>query len=297
MSAEERIADFQRDGERIRPRPFQSHSAAEFADKALPELKWHIDKVLVHSGVTLFSGPPGLGKSLLCLQLQVAAALGKDNWLGFKLANKPTTTLGFYCEDDIDTLQRRLFHICNFYNVNYSQMLQRVRFVCRVGEEHNALVTYKGENATRTPLFYQLAELIRSLDPSITIIDTVADTFLGNENARPQVRSFVTSMRHLAMINRGGFLLCAHPSRAGLADGTGQSGSTAWEGSVRARIYLNRARSEKKDDNGDPIPSEERILKIMKSNYGPSGDKVRLKFEHNVLQPCLDPDRPYWNTP
>jgi RecA-family ATPase len=297
MSEQTKIADIGFERERIRPQPFHSHSASDLASKTVPELQWHIEQILVHGGVTLFSGPPGLGKSLLCLQLQVAAALGMPDWLGFKLSGQPTTSFGFYCEDDLDTIHRRLRHICNFFNVHYRDLNDRVLYVCRVGEERNALVTYKYDLATRTPLFYQLADAIREHDAKITVVDTVADAFLGNENARPQVRSFVTSMRHLAMINNGGLLLCAHPSRSGFADGSGQSGSTAWEGSVRARIYLSRAKSEKKDDNGDPVPNEERILKIMKSNYGPIGSRARLRFDKEsavMVQVSEQPPEPYW---
>jgi RecA-family ATPase len=287
MTEQRKIANIHGESERVRPRPFTSGDASQFIGKEIPDIHWHIGRVLVHSGVTLFSGPPGLGKSLLCLQMQVAAALGERQWLGFKLSGEPTTTIGFYCEDELDIIHVRLRLICNHYGVHFEALSDRVKLVCRVGEAHNALMTFKGDVGTRTALFYQMADLIRATDAKITIIDTVADAYQGNENSRPAVREFVTGMRNLAMVNRGGVLLCAHPSVAGLANKTGLSGSTAWEGSVRARVYLHRAKSKEVDQDGFEIPSEERVFRVMKNNYAriTAADAVRLEFKDSVLVP------------
>lgn len=269
---------------RVRPEPLKIRSADEFEGIPIPERQWLIDRVLVRGGVTLFSGNGGLGKSLLCLQLQVACAIGRPEWLGLKLEGKPTSTLGIYCEDDEEEIHRRIFVICQHYQINYRHLDDRVQFLCRVGEPNNDLVSFsfKDDRGKRSPFFYQVADIVRNYGSEITIIDTVADTFLGNENIRPQVRSYISALRNLAAINRGGILLTAHPSRAGLADRSGLSGSTAWEGSVRARIYLTKPQSGK-DDDGDDTPTDQRILRIMKSNYGPPGGKIKLRWQRGVI--------------
>jgi RecA-family ATPase len=51
--------------------------------------------------------------------------------------------------------------------------------------------------------------------------------------------------------------------------GSGTSGSTAWNNSVRSRLYLTKA-----DADGDP---DIRILKAMKANYAPSLSDLRLR--------------------
>jgi hypothetical protein len=62
-------------------------------------------------------------------------------------------------------------------------------------------------------------------------------------------------------------ILLSHPSQAGRNSGSGESGSTAWNNAVRARLYLTRPE--------DGI-AEQRVLTRKKSNYSASGDDVKL---------------------
>jgi hypothetical protein len=147
-------------------------------------------------------------------------------------------------------------------------------------------MTFWGRNddgGKRTSLLTQIEDDVRMCGARLIIIDTVADTFAGNENIRPQVRAFITALRRLALINNGGVIVTAHPSVSGLADGSGRSGSTGWNGSVRSRIYFYKPKSPDKDVDGEDEPTNERVLKTMKSNYGPSGEKMRCQWEHGVF--------------
>jgi RecA-family ATPase len=71
-------------------------------------------------------------------------------------------------------------------------------------------------------------------------------------------------------------MLIQHPSVSGLNDGTGRSGTTGWNNSGRWR---NNFTTIKDDDSGL------RQLEIIKNNYGPVGEKVRLRWECGVFVP------------
>lgn len=266
-----------------RPTPLLIRDAADYQSRAVPDRKWLIPAVLIHRGITMISGDGGTGKSLLCLQLQVAAALGQP-WMGIQLPES-MGSFGFYCEDDDEEIHRRLYDICRHYGCDFRDLEGLVRFVSRVGEQ-NELMTFYGRNddgGKRTMLLNQIEEDVRMAGTKLVIVDTVADTFGGNENIRPQVRGFISALRRLALINNGGVIVTSHPSVSGLADGTGRSGSTGWNGSVRARIYFYKPKSPDKDIDGEEEPTNERILKTMKSNYGPAGDKMRCQWEQGVF--------------
>lgn len=264
-----------------RPTPIKVWDASEFQDKELPRRDWLIPGILVRGSITMLNGAGGVGKSLLCLQLQVASAIGAQ-WLGLDVPKM--NSFGFYCEDDAEEIHRRLHDVCKHYGCTFADLDGRVRFASRVGEQ-NELMTfgYRNDKGIKTPVFDQIAEEFSSWGVQLGIIDTVADTYGGNENIRPQARAFINLVRRLALINMGGVLITAHPSRAGLADGSGLSGSTAWEGSVRCRVYFTKPKSPDKDVDGEDEPTDERVLKTMKSNYGPAGEKMRCKYDSGVF--------------
>jgi RecA-family ATPase len=55
-----------------------------------------------------------------------------------------------------------------------------------------------------------------------------------------------------------------------------KSSSTAWSNSVRSRLYLERI----KVDDGKEIDADLRVLRVKKSNYGPVGLELRLRWSN-----------------
>lgn len=268
-----------------RVKPIRIRGLDQLVGKPVPPRDWLIDSVLVRRSISLLAGDGGMGKSLLCLQLQVAAALGLE-WLGIKLPSPGMSSFGFYCEDDEDEIHRRLYAICTHYGVSFRDVGDMVRWSCRVGED-NELVVFKGRGdmvkAQKTALYDQLMQEILDQKHQLVIIDTAADAFAGNENIRPQVRSFVNLMRKLTIPNNGGLLLNAHPSKSAMADGSGFSGSTAWNGSVRNRLYLTKPRPVISDDDDSDGPTDERVLKVMKSNYSAFGQRIKCTYVNGAF--------------
>jgi RecA-family ATPase len=86
---------------------------------------------------------------------------------------------------------------------------------------------------------------------------------------------FIGLLRGLALRHGTTVLLLAHPSLAGMASGTGSSGSTAWNNSVRSRLYLRRIVTSERDE---PDP-DARELEVMKSNYGRKGLVIPLRWQ------------------
>jgi hypothetical protein len=107
----------------------------------------------------------------------------------------------------------------------------------------------------------------------LLVLDTIADLFGGNEIIRAQVNYFIkaTCGAFIKQAKDAGFvltvILLSHPSQAGRNSGSGESGSTAWNNAVRARLYLTRPE--------DGLP-EQRVLTRKKSNYSASGDDVKI---------------------
>jgi RecA-family ATPase len=132
-----------------------------------------------------------------------------------------------------------------------------------------------------TQLFAQLNAAACKVHPRLIVLDNSADVFGGNENDRAQVRQFIGILRGLAIAADTGVLLTSHPSLTGINSGTGLSGSTAWNASVRSRLWMRRATTDK-DEEPDP---ELRVIEVMKSNYGPIGETITVRWKDGVFVP------------
>jgi RecA-family ATPase len=243
----------------------------------VPERRWLVPHLIPRGAVTMLSGDGGVGKSLLAMQLMTAGAIG-GKWIGIDVPR--FKSLGYFCEDDRPELHRRQAAINHHMNCDFAD-LEAMRWWPRVGGD-NVLVQYAKDSHAPPSLkqgFKDMQNIVRTLGIELIVIDTVADVFGGNENFRAEVRSFIAHMRELARINDGAVLLTAHPSVAGQASGTGLSGSTAWNNSVRSRLYLTKPKAAAdEDDDG-----RQRELKGMKANYAEAGAKLKLRYEQGVF--------------
>jgi RecA-family ATPase len=251
-------------------------SAASFADVAPPERRWIVKDMIPDRAVTIVAGDGGGGKTTLMLQLAAAIA-GTRPWLGHN--PDPGPVLVVTAEDDEEEIHRRLAAIANGLTVELSD-LANLHIVPLAG--HDAVMgAPEGKAALIAPtaVFRGLVALIERIKPRLVVLDALADVYAGEENARAQARQFIGLLRGIAIKNDLAVVLIAHPSLSGMASRSGTSGSTAWSNSVRARLYLERI----VDDSNREIDPDLRVLRVKKSNYGPVGLELRLRWQNGAF--------------
>lgn len=235
--------------------------------------EWLVHGLIPQKTVTLFSGDGGTGKSLLALQLAVAVVTGRG-WIG-KAASEGRVIF-MSAEDDDDELHRRLDDILRADGRTYDD-LQGLTLRSLAGED--ALLAIDSQVALmQSELFRELDTRAADEAPKLIVIDTLADVYPANENDRAKVRQFIGILRGLALKRNCAVLLLGHPSLTGLSSGSGSSGSTAWNNSVRSRLYLSRI-----SDNGFEADPDRRVLTTMKANYGRIGDETHMKWRAGVF--------------
>lgn len=250
---------------------------AAWQNQPIPNQPWTVRNRIPAKTVTLLSGEGAVGKSILALQLGVAEILSKD-WLGSM--PEPGPVLMVPCEDDPDELWRRLARIADHYNARFSDF-RDMHLLALAGQETLMATPDRSGLIHPTKLFARVHAAACDIKPKLIVLDNAADIFGGNENNRAQVRHFISILRKLAIDSGAGVLLTSHPSLTGINTGTGLSGSTAWDASVRSRLYFKRAITEK-DEEPDP---DLRVLEIMKANYGPVGETINVRWENGVFVP------------
>ena len=243
--------------------------------KTVPQQEWLVPWWIPWGRVTGLYGAGGEGKTLLVQQLMTCAALGKD-WLGLPV--RPVRSVGIFCEDDADEVHRRQAEINELYDCQFAD-LAGMHIIPRLGYD-NLLMTFDNNGRARlTDYFWQLVEAAKGWQAQLFVIDTVADTFGGNEIDRAQVRQFVQmALGGFARQINGVTVALAHPSRGGIEQG--YSGSTGWEFTMRSKLNLTRPKA----DDDEQIDPNTRVLVRNKANYGPRDEQINLIWKTGVFQ-------------
>ena len=257
------------------PEPLMFKPASSYEGVPVKPRRWLVEGLVPSNTVTLLSGDGGTGKSLLALQLAVATGTA-GGWLGRKI-DTPGPALFLSAEDDDDEIHRRMKDVSAAGGVPWAH-LDEVHLLSLAGKEALLATLQQGGKLQETDLFKSLDQAIAAHAPALVVLDTLADLFPGNENDRAQARQFVGMLRGLAIRHECAVILLSHPSLTGLNSGTGTSGSTGWNNSVRSRLYLERV----KEDGFEADP-DARVLRGMKANYGRIGDEIALRWESGVF--------------
>lgn len=243
--------------------------ASSLAGKAPPERPWLVRDWIPSRQVTLLSGDGGVGKSLLAMQLQLAAATATQ-WLG--LETIPCKSFGVYAEDEDDELHRRLCAIADLANIDLA-ILDRMAWRSAVADQAELVEIDEQQGIRPTPYFYQVEQAAIDFDARLIILDAATNLYGADEIKRRQVNSYIGLLRKLAIKIDGAVVLLAHPSAQGISTGSGLSGSTHWNNAVRSRLYFTGT-------TGDDADPDERTLTSLKANYAPGGGILRVRWNN-----------------
>jgi archaellum biogenesis ATPase FlaH len=247
--------------------------------KPIPAREWYAADLVPLRQVTIVNGDGGVGKSLFTLQLAAAGAMRVDT---MSMEPTPGRTLYVGAEDEADEFWRRLVDITAMHDRALSDLGD---FRLLPLADRDALLSVPDRNGKMVPtqLMQTIEKFAGEWNPKLIVFDTAADLFGGDEIKRGQVRQFIAQLRQLAIGIDCAVVLLAHPSLDGMRSGSGSSGSTAWNNSVRSRLYLTRP----EDKGADP---DLRILKTMKTNYGKTGGELKIRWKDGAF--VLDDGKP-----
>lgn len=249
----------------------------QWKDIELEPMRWLATHRVPADDVTILSGDGGLGKTTLALQLGVSVSRDLGDWLGTTTFSGPVV---FYSAEEPESeMRRRLDRVARKRGIAPDE-IERLFF--HFAEPDKALLGISTPMGTIAPTatFHALCRSVRDIRPALLIVDSVAAVFGGNQNDRVQTRTFVSMFRRLAREAGCAIVLLDHPSLSGMTSGTGRGGNMDWSNVVRSRLYLRTVEEEE---------ATFRELEVVKSNYGPAGEKVRLRWEDGsfVLQGSL----------
>ncbi len=243
--------------------------ATAFATAA-PRRRWFSEPWMPADQVTLFAGDGGMGKSTVALQLAIAA-VSQTPWFGMPV--RPCNVLYASAEDDRNELHWRFQEIAKHTSLSHEQR-QQLKFF-DLTQADPVLIAFDKRNGKliKQPIFERVEAYARDNDVHCIILDAAADMFGGSEIDRIQVRAFLASLRAMAQRLDSAVILISHPSVAGMKDDRGYSGSTAWNATVRARLWF------KKYETGPDHPDTDlRVLELRKANRAEPETKIIMRW-------------------
>ncbi len=245
--------------------------------KSPPDREWVIQQWLPHHHPTLLAGRAGIGKTLEVQHLGTAMALAHTY---LDVIAKPLKVLIWAGEDDEAELWRRQIPICTYFGVEMNALKGRLILQSYEGCDITLAAVAYG-NLCPTPMMAELTAQVRDYGVDYVFLDNIARIYGGNESDRHSVTTFIAWLS--AAVRPAGVCLLGHPAKG---IGSEYSGSTAWEGAVRARLYLSdRLPDAQANDDVDQAPDPGvRYLSRRKSNYSPN-DWRRLIYQDGVLVP------------
>jgi RecA-family ATPase len=261
----------------VPPAPLALITPLDWPDEAPPPVNWLAEGRIPRGDVTTLHGDGGAGKTDIACQLAEGCARGAGYWLGHEIAPGPVVIIS--AEEPERELRRRIwlhsrrdgFHPTELANLH----------LWFPGEAAGAVFATPDRNGIMhpTPLFRSIEAAIVEIAPVAVMVDNVAATFTGNQNDRVMVRSYVNLWRTIArQASHPAVLLLDHPSLSGLTNGSGRGGNMDWRNAVRSALYLRVPEDKGEAERGV------RVLETQKSNYGPTGQPVRLQWATGGLQ-------------
>jgi RecA-family ATPase len=249
---------------------------ADWHGMPVPTREWFLDGLIPKRQVTILNGDGGVGKSLLALQISAASAMGCQT-IGMQPMAGRVMYLG--AEDEADEFHRRLADITYQHHRQMSD-LSDFRLIPMADRDALLAVPDKAGVMQPTDTMVKLIERLTEFRPGFLVLDTSADLFGGDEIKRNHVRQFIAMLRKPAIELDMAVLLLSHPSIQGMQSGTGSSGSTAWNNSVRSRLYLTKGTDDE----------DMRILTTKKANYGKTGSEIKVRWQDGAF--ALDDGKP-----
>jgi energy-coupling factor transporter ATP-binding protein EcfA2 len=239
---------------------------------------WCIKHWFPAGHVALLAGAPGSGKTLLAQTIASCLVTGRDY---LDLVDSEHRVLMWACEDDVDEMWRRQLAICKSMNESLSAFSDRLIVHCYEGAQVE-LAARVNMRLQPTPMLTELRDQIGDYRANVVFLDNTARLFGGNENDRHEVTKFVTMLQNAARPTGAATGLLHH---TGKAIGSEYSGSTAWEGAVRTRLYLG-TKLPGEDDSNESMPVDDgvRFLSRRKANYS-SQDWRRIRYLNGVMVP------------
>ena len=245
---------------------FTTFSLKQFMAAHRNGLEWIIPGYVPRGEVTLLAGDPERGKSRLLLQMIMSVATGHP-FLGIPV--ETGCAVGLFHEDSVVTIQERLGTLLANWQIDMDQLDATGRLLIegRNSDPESEDRRKLWDHNKRTNNFEMLERKLKHMgSPKLLILDTIAETMIGDKTLGEPVRHYISALQGLADRNNIAIIASTHLNETGKT-----SGSSEFMRKGRSVIHFTDLRSEGL------------VLKSVKSNCGPKPPSIPILEETSGL--------------
>ena len=195
----------------------------------IPPRPWLVPGLLLRRQVTILVAPPGSGKSLLTLQLGMAAC-ANVTWHGWRPRGQ-FKVLIINAEEDEDEMRRRLWAAQQEMDIDDGKL----EGFFLAGSQDN-LVIAKADARTKTvkrePMLERIIESVQANGIDIVIVDPFAETFEGDENSNSELKWCGVLWREVARRCNCAVLLVHHTRKYASSEQAGDMDAARGAGAL-----------------------------------------------------------------
>ncbi len=250
---------------------------------SIPPRPWMIDRILMLHEQTLIIAPGSAGKSSVSLAIVAHLALGKN--FGPYTTHTKCKSIVYNGEDSVAEQSRRLFAVCQTYNLDYNEVKKNVLLLSSDDVDLKLV-----GSAGRTPIIneamvQQLVGLASDPDVGLIVYDPLVDIHDVDEGDNPQMNAVMKALKRVAREANVASMVLHHTTKAGSSrqeDRVGNMdiarGASGIVYKVRIAFTLLNASQEDAEEFG--------------MQDGERGSWVRL--DDAKMQYTLASDKPMW---
>jgi RecA-family ATPase len=197
------------------PPPFHPQSVSEFLDRQFPPKEPLIEGILYRRDLISLTGRRRNGKTTLLHNLAVAGALGREDFLGFKIP-RSFRTASFYLEDDGGEMQEKIRRMVKGAKTDNFHLYTRTDFM-----EWRIPITVEDARFKQ-----RVIEACTAHKPDLIVLDNLGMLISAKYNDAKEIQVLMDFVYGLAQAFNAAVLIAAHPRKGSSVDKIGGGGIT-----------------------------------------------------------------------
>ena len=181
--------------------------------QSIPPRPWMLDRVLMLHETTLLLAPGSAGKSSISLAIVAHMALGRS-FSPYKCRTKCKSVV-YNGEDDMAEQSRRLYAVCQMYNLDYSEVKNQVVLLSSADIDMRLVSAQGRVPIVNDAVVNQMIEFASHPDCGLIVYDPLVDIHDVDEGDNPHMNFVMKTLQRIARAANVASLVLHHTSKAG----------------------------------------------------------------------------------